>query len=97
MSKKRRNLVPIAEESSPNGNRTRISALRGPRPKPLDDRAKKTAKFQAFFHWFLLPRQGSNLNSSDPESDVLPVTPRGNVLQLYQYTKREILKQYKTS
>jgi hypothetical protein len=25
--------------SSPNGNRTRISALRGLRPKPLDDRA----------------------------------------------------------
>ncbi len=24
-----------------------------------------------------LPRQGSNLDSSDPESDVLPVTPRG--------------------
>ena len=27
---------------------------------------------------FLLPRQGSNLDSSDPESDVLPVTPRGS-------------------
>ncbi len=27
---------------------------------------------------FQLPRQGSNLDSSDPESDVLPVTPRGN-------------------
>ena len=26
----------------------------------------------------MLPRQGSNLDSSDPESDVLPVTPRGN-------------------
>ena len=26
---------------------------------------------------FLLPRQGSNLDSSDPESDVLPITPRG--------------------
>jgi hypothetical protein len=25
-----------------------------------------------------LPRQGSNLDSSDPESDVLPVTPQGN-------------------
>ncbi len=25
-----------------------------------------------------LPRQGSNLDSSDPESDVLPITPRGN-------------------
>ena len=26
----------------------------------------------------MLARQGSNLNSSDPESDVLPVTPRAN-------------------
>ena len=25
-----------------------------------------------------LPRQGSNLDSSDPESDVLPVTPQGS-------------------
>jgi hypothetical protein len=25
-----------------------------------------------------LPLQGSNLDSSDPESDVLPVTPRGS-------------------
>jgi hypothetical protein len=25
-----------------------------------------------------LPREGSNLDSSDPESDVLPVTPQGN-------------------
>ncbi len=29
-----------------------------------------------FCDW--LPRQGSNLESSDPESDVLPITPRGN-------------------
>jgi hypothetical protein len=27
---------------------------------------------------FLLSRQGSNLNSSDPESDVLPITLRDN-------------------
>jgi hypothetical protein len=27
---------------------------------------------------FLLSRQVSNLNSSDPESDVLPITPRDN-------------------
>jgi hypothetical protein len=26
-----------------------------------------------------LPRQGSNLDSSDPESDVLPITPQGSV------------------
>ncbi len=35
--------------SSLNGNRTRISALRGPRPKPLDDKA-------------VLPRKDSNLD-----------------------------------
>lgn len=29
----------LGAESSPNGNRTRISALRGLRPKPLDDGA----------------------------------------------------------
>lgn len=34
-----------------NGNRTRISALRGPRPKPLDDKAVN-----------LLPRKDSNLD-----------------------------------
>jgi hypothetical protein len=27
---------------------------------------------------FVLSRQVSNLNSSDPESDVLPITPRDN-------------------
>ena len=33
--------------------------------------------------WLLL-RQGSNLDSSDSESDVLPVTPRSNLgLQIY--------------
>ena len=32
----------------------------------------------ARYRYFLLPRQESNLNSSDPESDVLPITPRGN-------------------
>ncbi len=26
----------------------------------------------------MLPRQVSNLNSSEPESDVLPITPQGN-------------------
>jgi hypothetical protein len=28
--------------------------------------------------FFVLSRQVSNLNSSDPESDVLPITPRDN-------------------
>jgi hypothetical protein len=32
-----------------------------------------------------LPRQGSNLNFSDPESDVLPITPRGSGRQNYNY------------
>ncbi len=30
----------------------------------------------------MLPRQGSNLDSSDPESDVLPITPQGKFFQL---------------
>jgi hypothetical protein len=33
-------LVLILGECSLNGDRTRISALRGPRPKPLDDKAR---------------------------------------------------------
>lgn len=37
--------------------------------------------------YFLLPRQESNLNSSDPESDVLPVTPRGKQLINYLSSK----------
>lgn len=39
----------------------------------------------------LLPRQGSNLNSSDPESDVLPITPQDNVgAKIIQLYEREI-------
>jgi hypothetical protein len=37
----------------------------------------------------LLSRQVSNLNSSDPESDVLPITPRDNfeVANIYKFLK----------
>ena len=28
---------------APNGNRTRVSALRGPRPRPLDDGSRRTS------------------------------------------------------
>jgi hypothetical protein len=31
--------------------------------------------------FILLPRQGSNLNFPDPESGVLPITPRGKGMQ----------------
>ena len=34
--------------------------------------------YQGFCCLFRLSRQVSNLNSSDPESDVLPITPRDN-------------------
>ena len=34
---------------------------------------------------FLLLRQGSNLNFSDPESDVLPITPRSSSGCKYKY------------
>ena len=44
---------------------------------------------------YLLPDQVSNLNSSDPESDVLPITPSGNEaakLNIYQKKKSPKLK-----
>ena len=28
---------------------------------------------------YLLPRQGSNLEPSEPKSDVLPIPPQGNI------------------
>ena len=34
--------------------------------------------YQGFIETYVLLRQGSNLDSSDPESDVLPITPRSN-------------------
>ena len=62
-----------------------ISALRGRRPKPLDERAyvnKKSPlkKINVFSlaAIYMLSRQGSNLDSSHPECDVLPITPRDN-------------------
>src|SRR4030042_1288951 len=39
---------------------------------------------------FLLLRQGSNLNFSDPESDVLPITPRSNN-EGCKYKKKSIM------
>jgi len=40
----------------------------------------------------LLPRQESNLDSSDPESDVLPVTPQGNrAFPIYEKCERKAI------
>jgi hypothetical protein len=40
-------------------------------------RTKRVRRSHSLTHsLFLLSRQVSNLNSSDPESDVLPITPR---------------------
>lgn len=39
----------------------------------------KKRETQLDFSLALLPDQGSNLNSPDPESDVLPITPSGSV------------------
>jgi hypothetical protein len=39
---------------------------------------KKVLKFIQNLFIFKLPDQGSNLDSSDSESDVLPITPSGN-------------------
>src|SRR5205814_10392296 len=55
--------VPGALASGdPYRTRTGVSALRGPRPRPLDERAAGG--------W--LRREGSNLRLPDPESGVLP-------------------------
>lgn len=47
---------------SSDGNRTRVSALRGRRPRPLDYGAMKLAG-----------EEGFEPSQSDPESDVLPL------------------------
>jgi hypothetical protein len=52
------------------------NALAGRRLKPLGHPSKADAPVSPPAHP-QLPRQGSNLDSSDPESDVFPVTPRG--------------------
>ncbi len=44
--------------------------------RPQDSKTLRTKKPLA--RLVLLSRQGSNLNSSDPESDVLPITLRDN-------------------
>jgi hypothetical protein len=41
-------------------------------------KALKILFLKAYF--CLLPRQGSNLHFSDPESDVLPITPQGSLI-----------------
>ncbi len=42
----------------------------------------KKRETQLDFSLALLPDQGSNLNSPDPESDVLPITPSGSVRRI---------------
>lgn len=39
---KRQVFIPAACIGDPNGIRTRVAALRGPRPRPLDDGTVKT-------------------------------------------------------
>lgn len=39
---KRQFFIPAACIGDPNGIRTRVAALRGPRPRPLDDGTVKT-------------------------------------------------------
>ncbi len=45
-TEKTENIVKERRNGSPNGIRTRVSALRGLRPKPLDDGAKLTRSYQ---------------------------------------------------
>ena len=47
----------------------------------------------------MLPDQGSNLDSSDPESDVLPITPsgiEGAKLIIFYPLSSNLLKRFKT-
>jgi hypothetical protein len=55
----------------------RVNALAGRRLKPLGHPSNLFRSALVNGLDLQLPRQGSNLDSSDPESDVLPVTPRG--------------------
>jgi hypothetical protein len=65
----------------------RPNALAGRRLKPLGHPSKADASTASPVHPEL-PRQGSNLDSSDPESDVLPVTPRGKRSHLSESNRR---------
>ena len=56
----------------------------------LTDQIKMPAKVPAS----MLSRQVSNLNSSDPESDVLPITPRDNFVA-QRYSKNSKIKKEK--
>ena len=87
--------------SSANGSRTRVFALRGRRPRPLDDSAVQILNSQLlivddvgiqnleFNILKLLPGKGSNLDFPDPESGVLPITPPGNACfrRLYKFVQ----------
>ena len=65
---------------------TSVPTCRERRPKPLDERAyvnkksprKKILNIFSLAAIYMLSRQGSNLDSSHPECDVLPITPRDN-------------------
>ncbi len=48
----------------------------------------------SFLQAFQLTRQGSNLDSSEPKSDVLPITPRVNHYCLFFKDAAKIGKEY---
>jgi hypothetical protein len=41
--------------------------------------------------WIVLPLQVSNLDSPDPESGVLPVTPRGRILRFVRFRRQQAI------
>ena len=60
--------VKKREIGSPNGIRTRVSALRGLRPKPLDDGAKLTRDYQAITKRIQFQKNGAYIT----EKMILP-------------------------
>ena len=63
---------------SPNGIRTRVTAVRGRRPRPLDDRAAKT------------PRHGLEPRFPEPESGALPAKLTGNGLIFLRFLAAKV-------
>ena len=66
----------------------RVNALAGRRLKPLGHPSTLSSSALYFGPDPQLPRQGSNLDSSDPESDVLPIPPSGTVCRIRQLAEK---------
>ena len=78
--------APPPNTNNPEESRTPVTAVKGRRPKPLDDRVKYSLYFTGFFRAVkrLFAQPGLEPGISDPKSDVLPITPLGNGLFIIQ-------------